>query len=111
VPSGRKARQVGSDLTGEHHFRTRNRTDPISGFANNGDAPVSRARVRELLSDWPRLSLSTATINPCVHEVARAVEPVVENKIQEAVRNVERLYADETSWKEHDKQLWLWVFT
>lgn len=72
---------------------------------------LSRARVRELLSNWPRLSLSTATINPCVHEAARAVEPVVENKIQEAVSNVERLYADETSWKEHGKQLWLWVFT
>ena len=72
---------------------------------------LSRARMRELLSDWLGLSLSTATIHPCVHEVARAVEPVVENKIQEAVRNVERLYADETSWKEHGKLLWLWMFT
>jgi len=72
---------------------------------------LSRARVREFLSDWLGLSLSTSTINQCVHEAARAVEAVVENEIQEAVRNVELLYADETSWKEHGKLLWLWVFT
>lgn len=72
---------------------------------------LSRARVREFLADWLGLSLSTATINQCVHEAARAVEPVVETEIQEAVRNVELLYADETCWKEHSKLLWLWVFT
>jgi transposase len=72
---------------------------------------LSRARVRELLSDWLGLSLSTATINQCVHEAARALEPVVEQEILETVRNVELLYADETAWKEHGKLLWLWVFT
>jgi transposase len=72
---------------------------------------LSRARVRELLSDWLGLSLSTATINQCVHEAARAVEPVVENEILETVRNVELLHADETAWKEHGTLLWLWVFT
>jgi hypothetical protein len=72
---------------------------------------LSRARVRELLSDWLGLSLSTATINQCVHEAARALEPVVEKEILEAVRNVELLHADETAWKEHGKLLWLWVFT
>ena len=72
---------------------------------------LSRARVREFLSDWLGLQLSTATINQCIHEAGRAVEPVVEEEIREAVRNVELLYADETSWKEHGRLLWLWVFT
>jgi hypothetical protein len=50
---------------------------------------LSRARVREFLADRLGLSLSTATINQCVHEAARAVEPVVEQAILERVRNVE----------------------
>ncbi len=72
---------------------------------------LSRARVREFLVDWLGLSLSTAVINQCVHEAARAVEPVVEQEILAQVRNVELLYADETAWKEHGRLLWLWVFT
>ena len=72
---------------------------------------LSRARVREFLSDWLGLSLSTAIINQCIHEAARALEPVVENEIMDAVRNVELLYADETSWKEHGKLLWLGRFS
>ena len=72
---------------------------------------LSRARVQEFLADWLGLSLSTATINQCVHEAARALEPVVEQEILESVRNVELLYADETAWKEHGRVLWLWVFT
>ena len=72
---------------------------------------LSRAKVREFLSDWLGLSLSTALINQCVHEAARALEPVVEQEILTTVRNVELAYADETSWKEHGKLLWLWVFT
>ena len=72
---------------------------------------LSRAKVREFLSDWLGLSLSTALINQCVHEAARALEPVVEQEILTTVRHVELLYADETSWKEHGKLLWLWVFT
>jgi hypothetical protein len=72
---------------------------------------LSRALVREFLCDWLGLELSTSTINQCIHEAARAVEPVVEEEILETVRNVELLYADETSWKEHGRLLWLWVFT
>jgi hypothetical protein len=72
---------------------------------------LSRARVREFLSDWLGLERSTATINHCIHEAGRAVAPVVEAEIQAAVRDVERLYADETSWKEHGQFRWLWVFT
>ncbi len=58
---------------------------------------LSRAKVREFLSDWLGLSLSTALINQCVHEAARAVEPVVEQEILVTVRQVELAYADETS--------------
>ena len=72
---------------------------------------LSRARVQEFLHDWLGLKLSTATINQCIHEAGRAVEPVVETEIQAVVRNVELLYADETSWKEQGRLLWLWVFT
>lgn len=72
---------------------------------------LSRALVREFLSDWLGLSLSTATINQCIHEAGRAVEPVVEQEIRETLRNIDLLYADETSWKEHGRLLWLWVFT
>ena len=72
---------------------------------------LSRARIREFLLDWLGLELGVATINQCIHEAGRAVEPVVEQEILSAVREAEVLYADETSWKEHGQLLWLWVFT
>ncbi|NEV64777.1 IS66 family transposase, partial [Thiorhodococcus minor] len=72
---------------------------------------LSRAKVREFLFDWLGLSLSTATINQCVDEAGRALEPVLEAEIHTAVRDAEVLYADETSWKEHAQGQWLWVFT
>jgi transposase len=72
---------------------------------------LSRARVQEFLHDWLGLQLSTATIDRCVHEAGRAVAPVVEAEILQSVRNVELVYADETSWKQDGQLLWLWVFT
>ena len=72
---------------------------------------LSRARVCEFLHDWLGLELSTATVNQCIHEAGRAVAPVVDAEIQATVRNAELLYADETSWKEQGRLLWLWVFT
>ena len=72
---------------------------------------LSRARIQEFLRDWLGLQLGVATINQCIHEAGRAVEPVVEQEIRKAVREAEVLYADETSWKEHGQLLWLWVFT
>ena len=50
----------------------------------------SRARIREFLHDWLQVDLCTATINQCIHEAGRAVEPVVENEIKEVVRQAER---------------------
>jgi hypothetical protein len=75
------------------------RSDPgvVHLRAEPAHALGQRARVRELLCDWLGLSLSTATINQCVHEAARALEPVVEKEILETVRNVELLHADETA--------------
>ena len=72
---------------------------------------LSRARIREFLHDWLGLDLGVATINQCIHEAGRAVEPVVEKEIRKALYEVELVYADETSWKEHGELLWLWVFT
>lgn len=72
---------------------------------------LSRARIREFLHDWLGLELGVATINQCIHEAGRAVEPVVKQEIRGALHEVEVLYADETSWKEHGQLLWLWVFT
>jgi transposase len=72
---------------------------------------LSRARIRELLHDWLGLDLSVATINQCLHEAGRAVAPVVDGEILATVRNIDLLHADETSWKEHGRLLWRWVFT
>ncbi len=43
----------------------------------------------------------------CLHAAERAVAPVVEAERYAAVRNVELLSADETSWKAHGRLLWL----
>ncbi len=72
---------------------------------------LSRKRIQEFLNDWFQVYLGTATINQCIHEAGRAVEPVVEEEILAAVRQAELLYADETGWKERRKALWLWVFS
>lgn len=71
---------------------------------------LSRERIKEFLHDWLGLDLSKGTINQCVHEGGRAVEPVEEQLIEEIV-NSNLLHADETSWKESGVLLWLWVFT
>jgi transposase len=72
---------------------------------------LSRRRIREFLADWLGLSLSVASINHCLHEAGRAVAPVVEEQLLAEVRASDLLHADETSWKEQGKLLWLWVFT
>ncbi|MCP4042209.1 MAG: transposase, partial [Gammaproteobacteria bacterium] len=72
---------------------------------------LSRARIQEFLHDWFQIYLCTATINKCIHEAGRAVEPVVHEEIEVAIRQAELVYADETGWKESTLLLWLWVFT
>ena len=39
---------------------------------------LSRARIQEFLLDWLGLELGVATINQCLHEAGRAVDPVVQ---------------------------------
>jgi transposase len=72
---------------------------------------LSRARIQEFLHDWLGLELGVATINQCIHEAGRAVDPVVQGEVLRAVREADLLHADETSWKEGGRLLWLWVFT
>jgi transposase len=72
---------------------------------------LSRRRIQEFLGDWLGPQLSVATINQCLHEAARALEPVLEEQLLPEVRDSDLIHADETSWKEHGRLLWLWVFT
>ena len=72
---------------------------------------LSRRRIQEFFADWFALQLSVATINQCLHEAGRALEPVVEEQLLAEIRASDLLHADETSWKEHGQLLWLWVFT
>jgi hypothetical protein len=72
---------------------------------------LSRARIQEFLHDWLGLDLGVATINQSIHEAGRAVDPVVQGEVRGRVREAELLHADETSWREGGRLLWLWVFT
>jgi transposase len=72
---------------------------------------LSRRRIQEFFADWFSLQLSMATIDQWLHEAGRAVEPVLEEQLLAEIRHSDLLHADETSWKEHGRRLWLWVFT
>ncbi len=72
---------------------------------------LSRARIQEFLHDWLGLALSVATINQCLHEAGRAVAPVVQDELVQAVREAQLLHADETGWKPWGQPVWLWVMT
>jgi transposase len=72
---------------------------------------LSRARIQEFLRDWLGLELGVATINQSIHEAGRAVDPVVQGEVRGTLREAELVHADETSWKEGGRLLWLWVFT
>jgi hypothetical protein len=72
---------------------------------------LSRRRIQEFLGDGFHLELSIATINQCIHEAARALEPVVEEPLLQQARDSGLLHADETRWFEAGKLVWLWVFT
>lgn len=71
---------------------------------------LSRPRIQEFLNDWLGLWLGIGTINQCIHEAGRAVEPLEEQMVDEILRS-ELLYADETPWKEKALLLWFWVFS
>ena len=71
---------------------------------------VSRVRIQEFLHDWLGISLSTSTLNQCIHEAGRAVAPVEEQLIEE-LKQAYQAHADETPWKEWGRLRWLWVVT
>ena len=71
---------------------------------------LSRARIREFLSEWLGVDLSLGTIHQTIHEAGAAVAPAEEELVQ-AVLDSDLLHADETSWPERGQPLWLWVFT
>jgi len=71
---------------------------------------LSRKKVQQFLSDWLKVDISTATINQCIHEAARILEPLEEELINE-VREAHQNYVDETPWWERGrKSLYMWVF-
>jgi hypothetical protein len=70
---------------------------------------LSRARTQEFLSDWLGLAISVGTLHATLHESGAAVLPV-EEELVEAVQNSGLLHVDETSWRELNALLWLWVF-
>jgi hypothetical protein len=69
---------------------------------------LSRRRIQECLRDWLGIELSTSTINQCLQEAGRAVEPIEEQLVEE-LQQATLAYADETPWKEWGRLLWLWV--
>jgi transposase len=70
---------------------------------------ASRARVQEFLHDWLGLHLSIGTLQQCVLEAGRAVEPLEDALVAE-LRQAPRVHADETPWRQGGTPLWLWVF-
>ncbi|MDD5269028.1 MAG: transposase, partial [Methylococcales bacterium] len=70
---------------------------------------LSRARIQEFLNDWLGLAVSVGTLHATLHESGAAVLPV-EDEWVEAVQSSGLLHVDETSWRELNTLLWLWVF-
>jgi len=69
---------------------------------------LSRCRIQEFLADWLGIHLSVGCINQRITEGGRAMAPLEEELLQ-AIEDSELLHADETSWKENGKTVWLWV--
>jgi hypothetical protein len=70
---------------------------------------LSRARIREFLDVWLGVRLSTGTIHATLHEAAAALAPA-EPELLAEIQGSGLLHADETSWPQGDRNLWLWVF-
>ena len=73
------------------------------------DTRVTRRKVKQFLVDVFGLELCIGTIQNCIVESARALEPVEEQLIGD-LRDEFLMHADETSLNEAKKRLWLWVF-
>ena len=73
------------------------------------DMRVTRRKIKRFLWDVFGLQLSLGTLQNCIVESARAVEPVEALLINDLCRE-SLLFADETSHPEAGHKLWLWVF-
>lgn len=73
------------------------------------DMRVTRRKVKLFLQDVFGLELSVGTLQNCIVESARALEPVEEQLIED-LRSESLMHADETSHNEAGTRLWLWVF-
>ena len=73
------------------------------------DMRVTRRKVKQFLWDVLGLQLSIGTLQNCMVEAARALEPV-EAQLIEDLCSESMMHADETSHNEAGKRLWLWVF-
>ena len=71
---------------------------------------MSRRRIKEFLHDWLGIELAVGSINQYIHEMGRAVAPLETQLVEEASQSG-FIHADETSWKERNQPLWLWVLT
>ncbi len=73
------------------------------------DMRVTRRKVRQFLFDVFGLEISVGTLQNCLIESARALEPVEQQLIEDLCRE-SLIHADETSHNEAGTRLWLWVF-
>ena len=73
------------------------------------DTRATRRKVKQFLVDIFGLELSVGTIQNCIVESARALEPVEEQLIED-LSSEYLMHADETPLNEAKKKLWLWVF-
>ena len=69
---------------------------------------MSRVKIKELISYWLALDISTGTIDRCIREAGVACFPVVEQLIEQ-LQQEELVHIDETPWYEKGMFKWLWV--
>ncbi len=69
---------------------------------------MSRAKIKEFLSDRYNTELSVGTVDRCVREAGVACFPVVDQLIEE-LQEADIVHLDETPWYENGFFKWLWV--
>jgi len=69
---------------------------------------MSRVKIKEFLSYWLSIELSTGSIDRCIREAGVACHPIVEELVKE-LQEEEVVNLDETPWYEKGDLKWLWV--
>lgn len=69
---------------------------------------MSRVKIKEFLSCWLSMELSTGSIDRCIRETGVACFPVVEELLEELQRE-DIVKVDETPWYEKGVFKWLWI--